>query len=85
MFAREFLIDLSEGGHSKAVLKLNERIFRFCLEDPDGKQILSAHGVDAFQSVLVDPGLPEGFKTIRYPQMVELLKRARERLAPAGG
>jgi hypothetical protein len=77
--AREFLLDLLEDGNLRAVLKLNERIFSFCHWGSAGRMVKMAHEIDPFEAILVDARLPEVFRQVRYPQMVEWLKARRER------
>lgn len=79
--AREFLTDLLTAGKSRAVLKLNERIFSFCHWTDAGRTVQLVHGIDPFNAVLVDPRLPEVFLKQRYPQMVGWLNARRERAA----
>lgn len=78
--AREFLLDLVEGEEYRAVIKLNERIFKFCHDSDPGLRVKSAHGIDPFDAVVVDDRLPEVFRQRRYPQMVSWLKAKRKRL-----
>jgi hypothetical protein len=76
--AREFILDLAERGKTRDVLKLNERIFDFCTKRDDGRRIFAVHQVEPFDAVLTDPRLPDKFNSVRYPQMRELIARARE-------
>jgi hypothetical protein len=58
----------------RAVLRINERIFRKCLKDKRFRDVVIDHGVNPFDAVLVDdPRLPERLRARRYPQMRELL------------
>ena len=62
----------------RAVLRLNERIFRKCVGEHRFRQLFSKRGVDPFEAVLVhDDRLPDAFRARRYPQMVELLNQRR--------
>jgi len=79
--AREFLIDLLEAGHYRAVLKLNERIFSFCHWKAAGREVQLVHNIDPFSAVSVDDRLPEIFRKVRYPQMVSWLAARRGRAA----
>lgn len=57
----------------RAVLRINERIFRRCREKPFRDVVLD-HDVDPFAAVLVeDERLPAAFRDRRYPQMQERL------------
>lgn len=54
----------------RAVLKINERIFRRCHKDKAFRDILLDYEVDPFNAVLADdPRLPARFRDRRYPQM----------------
>ncbi|MGH3263377.1 MAG: hypothetical protein ACRDNS_15445 [Trebonia sp.] len=58
----------------RAVLGLNERIFRKCHGDFRFRVLFAERGVDPFDAVLVDDDrLPERFRDRRYPQMAEQL------------
>lgn len=64
--------DLPEEQRVRAVLNINERIFRKCLKDKRFRDVFLDHGVDPFAAVLIDhPLLPERFREQRYPQMLE--------------
>jgi hypothetical protein len=67
--AREFLREVLDAGKLRAVLDLNERIYRFRRYKPAAGKVLLDHQVDLFDAALCDPRLPEKFWTIRYPQM----------------
>jgi hypothetical protein len=74
--AREFLRDVLDDGDTKAVLRLNERIFRFATRNLHAKAVLARHHIDPADAILVDDRLPEAFRGIRYPQMkAELARR----------
>lgn len=64
--AREFLRDALDAGEIEAVLQLNERIFTIARDRARG---CARHGLRPFDAVLVDPRLPETFRSLRYPQM----------------
>jgi hypothetical protein len=63
----------------RAVLRLNERIFKKCLTVRAFKDVFFDHGVDPFEAVLVDARLPEQFRARRYPQMVSMIVDRRRR------
>ncbi len=63
----------------RAVLRLNERIYRKCLRDRVFRQVVLDLEVDPFDAVLVDDRLPERFREKRFPQMVEQLGDRRRR------
>ena len=61
---------LLDAGEVRAVLRLNERIFTFCLKDRDGRLVHAKHGVDPFEAIVADDDrLPAKFRETRYPQM----------------
>lgn len=78
--AREFQKDLLGRGLTRLVLKLNERIFDFCLRNHNGVKVFSTTGIDPFDAVICSPELPEAFAKIRYPQMQARLTEKRRRL-----
>ena len=84
--AREFLLDVLEGRMDaddpvRAVVKLNERVFRFATRDRDAKELYRAHGVDPADAIVVDDRLPIAFRSKRLTQMrIEL--ESRERRVP---
>lgn len=58
----------------RAVLRLNERIFRKCLRDIHFRAIAHSPGIDPFEAVLAEhPALPAPFREQRYPQMLQRL------------
>jgi hypothetical protein len=63
----------------RAVLRLNERIFRRCHRDRRFRDIVLDHGVDPFEAVLLDSRLPADFQSKRHPQMVHQLTTQRNR------
>jgi hypothetical protein len=83
--AREFsryLLGIGGRGEKdrvRAVLRLNERIFRKAFGDLAFRRVYLDHGVDPFRAVVVDERLPSRFREIRYPQMVEQLNDRRRR------
>ena len=80
-FSRFLLNDegVAEAERVRAVLRLNERIYRKCLKDRAFRQVVFDHDVDPFDAVLVDDRLPERFREKRYPQMVEQIADRRRR------
>jgi hypothetical protein len=73
LFAREFLRDVLNGAMdaedpSHAVMKLDERIFRFATRDRHAKELYRAKGIDPAAALIVDPRLSDEFRTRRYPQ-----------------
>jgi hypothetical protein len=75
--AREYARRRIEAGAVKEVCRMYERIFRF-RSSPTGRTAAGREGLDAFAAILVDPGLPESFRTIRYSQMQRELARVRK-------
>ena len=80
--AREFLRDVLDGfmeaeNPVRAVLKLNERIFRFSVQG-QAKALYRAGHVDAAEAILDDERLPAAFRATRLPQIRAQLA-ARER------
>jgi hypothetical protein len=62
----------------RAVLRLNERIFRKCLRDLHFRGLFIERGIDPFEAVLSDDDrLPAPFRERRYPQMRERLSERR--------
>jgi hypothetical protein len=78
--AREFIRDMLGSDRARVALKLNERIFAFCLDDRDGREVHSKFGVDPFEAVVADDDhLPARFRETRYPQMQRELGARRGR------
>jgi hypothetical protein len=79
-----FVLDSGEVGpvtRKRAVLKLNERIYRFC-RLPVARQFFRETKLDPFEAVVVDhPGLPHKFRTTRYPQMQAQVAKIRQQSA----
>jgi hypothetical protein len=76
--AREFLRDLLDGRMDadepvRAVLKLNERVFRFATADRHAMELYRVKGIDPADALVVDSRMPEDFRTRRYPQMIRQL------------
>jgi hypothetical protein len=89
LFAREFLVDILDGridaeDPARTVLKLNERIFRFCTRDRHARELYRATGVDPAAVIVDDARLAPAFRERRLPQMREQLA-ARERPATSNG
>lgn len=58
----------------RAVLRINERIFRRCHREKPFRDVVLDYGVDPFEAVLIeDTRLPAAFRDRRYPQMQRLL------------
>lgn len=70
---------VSKTRRTRAVLDLNERIFRKCIHSHAFRRMAVEHDTEPFDAVLVDDRLPANFRERRYPQMVEQIKTARER------
>lgn len=68
---------IEESRRHRAVLDLNERIFRKCCHDHCFRDIHQRHGIDPFEAVLEDPRLPGEFRERRYPQMRDRLENIR--------
>lgn len=77
----QFILDedkLPEADRVRAVLRLNERVFRRCIDDRRFRAVVLDHGVDPFDAVLVeDPRLPDRLRERRYPQMQVALEDRR--------
>lgn len=62
--------DVPEDERVRAVLRLNERIFKKCIRDKRFRDVVLDHGVNPFDAILVDdPRLPDQLRERRYPQM----------------
>jgi hypothetical protein len=78
LIAREFVRDLLDERIDaedavRATIKLNERIFRFCIRDRHAKELFRSSGVDPAVAIHDDPRLPAAFRERRLPQMREQL------------
>lgn len=82
--ARAFLRDLLDQGLVDAVMKLNERVFRFARERT-GREAHARWQLDAFDAVVVDERLPAAFRTRRYPQMQREVEKAYAKAGRVGG
>lgn len=87
--AREYMLDVLAGrveddDPPRTVLKLNERVFRFCTRDRHAKELYRATGVDPAAAIVDDARLAPAFRERRLPQMREQLA-ARERPATSSG
>ena len=80
-WSRYLLADDASPERARAVLRINERIFRKCMRDMHFRAAELGLGIDPFDAVLVDQALPAQFRERRYPQMREQLRdrRARDR------
>ena len=76
------ILDADEPGpvvRRRAVLKLNERIYRFSRRPP-ARRLFRERGIDTFDAVVSDhPKLPRKFREVRYPQMRSQLAELPER------
>jgi hypothetical protein len=81
MFSSFILGDdsISTAARVRAVLRLNERIFKKCIHVKAFRDVLFEHGVDPFQAVLVDDRLPSQFSEKRHSQMVDRIEDQRGR------
>lgn len=70
---------VSQIKRTRAVLDLNERIFRKCIHSHVFRRLALDYEIEPFEAVLVDDRLPTKFRERRYPQMVEEIRAARER------
>jgi hypothetical protein len=71
---------VSRAERQRAALRLNERVFRRCLNDKAFRSVFLDHGVDPFDAVLTDHAdLPARFGDQRLPQMREQLGERRRR------
>ncbi len=77
--AHEFMKDVLDGGFDvespkRTLLKLNERIFRFCMHDRDARELYRRYpAMDPSRAILDDQRLSKSFQEKRLPQMRELL------------
>lgn len=80
-WSRHLLGDESIGERKRrrAVLNLNERIFRRCIRSHAFRRLALDYGIEPFEAVLLDERLPERFRNRRYPQMQAAVRAARER------
>jgi hypothetical protein len=82
--AREFLRDVLDGQMEaadpvRAVMKINERVFRFATRDRDAMELFRTRGVDPADVLVDDDRLPAAFRSKRLPQMrAELAARERK-------
>jgi hypothetical protein len=88
--AREWSRYLLDQGSSpervRAVLRVNERIFRRCATDFHFKRLVKDLAIDPFAAVLADhDALPNPFTQTRYPQMLAQLGKVREQAQLAPG
>lgn len=84
-WSRYLLDEDSSGERVRAVLRINERVFRKCMRDIHFRAAELDLGVDPFEALLVaHHGLPVRFRDMRYPQMRRQLedRRAHNRSAP---
>jgi hypothetical protein len=79
-WSRRLLGDDSLSAHERvrAVLRLNERVFRKCVSDIHFRALYDGQGIDPFDAVLVDDErLPGQFRERRYPQMLDRVNERR--------
>jgi hypothetical protein len=82
--AREYLrdrLDVGDERAARAVLRLNERIYRFAWQNPHAQKVVREQGIDPFDAILVDDRLPQRFRERRYPDMRRNLERKRAKTA----
>jgi hypothetical protein len=87
-WSRYLLDDDPSPERARAVLRINERIFRKCTRDMHFRAADLGVDIDPFEAVLVEhSALPAQFRERRYPQMWEQLedRRARDRRNRAHG
>jgi hypothetical protein len=79
-WSESLLEDEMIAGHERqrAVLKLNERIFKLCCDDRCFQAVRRKYDLDPFDAVLADERLPSEFNAKRYPQMRERLASIRD-------
>jgi hypothetical protein len=82
-WSRYMLDEEPSAERARAVLRVNERVFRRCAADIHFKAVATNLGIDPFEAVLVDhEALPTCFRETRYPQMQTRLNAVRENLVP---
>lgn len=70
--------DIPKTQRVKAVLRINERIFKKCMNDMHFRALFKNRRVDPFEAVLWDhSALPAEFRNRRYPQMQDKLVERR--------
>jgi hypothetical protein len=79
-WSRFLLDDDPSPERARAVLRINERIFRKCIHDMHFRTVVADLGIDPFQAVLAGhEALPQRFHDMRYPQMCQRLEEQRAR------
>lgn len=68
--AREYVRELLAQGLARRGCEANERVFRFAKRHA---RLCQAEEFKPFDAVVMDDRLPENFRTIRYPRMLEEL------------
>jgi hypothetical protein len=77
-----FLSEQLDEDNAKAVRKLNERIFRFCVDSEYPQKVFKRYGIEAFNAVPhADARLPEQFRKRRHAQMLAQVTSRRARPA----
>lgn len=78
-WSRYLLDQQASSERVRAVLRVNERVFRRCVTDIHFKRLARDLAIDPFAAVLVDhDALPNRFKQTRYAQMLTQLDAARD-------
>jgi hypothetical protein len=67
----------------RTVLNLNQRIYRFALNDQRARRIAADRGIEVFDAVLRDERLGDQFLSRGYPQMAVAIDKRRKRDAKA--
>ncbi|HTB50259.1 MAG TPA: hypothetical protein VK701_04720 [Solirubrobacteraceae bacterium] len=79
-WSRYLLDDDPSPERVRAVLRINERVFRKCIHDMHFRAAETVLDVNLFQAVLVEhEALPSRFHEVRYPQMCRRLEDQRTR------
>jgi hypothetical protein len=72
--AREYVRELLDQGHTDRALDDNNRIFKFAKQNA---QACLTENFAPFDAFVLDDRLPEKFRSIHYPRMVQELQHAR--------
>lgn len=77
-WSRYLLDDVPSPERVRAVLRINERIFRKCIHDTHFRAVETDLAIDPFRAVLAEhEALPPRFHDMRYPQMCRHLEDMR--------
>jgi hypothetical protein len=80
-WSRYLLDDDPSPKRARAVLRINERIFRKCIHDMHFRAVEADLKVDPFQAVLTEhEAFPSRFHDTRYPQMRKRLEERRSHI-----